>query len=66
MYLGDMYIGQGSQRSPNKILGADLGRPKNMAKACFSRPLDCVMLRLWSYRPPRKACLASKRERQVK
>ncbi|MCP4071306.1 MAG: hypothetical protein GY742_06135 [Hyphomicrobiales bacterium] len=48
MYLGDMYIGQGSQRSPNKNLGADLGRPKNMAKACFSRSLDCVILRLWS------------------
>jgi hypothetical protein len=35
-------------------------------KAGFSRPLDVVMLHLWSARPPREACLASKREKSVK
>jgi|GEM_PF-1284002 len=35
-------------------------------KAGFSRPLDCVMLHLWSVRPRREACLASKREKSVK
>ncbi len=35
-------------------------------KAAFSRSLDCVMLRLWSTRPPREACLTSKREKSVK
>jgi len=32
-------------------------------KAGFSRPLDVVMLHLWSDRPLREACLASKREK---
>ena len=35
-------------------------------RANFSRPLDCVMLHLWSTRPPGEACLASKREKLVK
>ena len=35
-------------------------------KAGFSRPPDVVMLHLWSDRPPREACLASKREKSVK
>ncbi len=35
MYLGDMYIGQGSQRSPNKILGADLGPPRIWRRLVF-------------------------------
>ncbi len=37
MYLGDMYIGQGSQRSPNKILGADLG-PQEFGEGLFFTP----------------------------
>ena len=35
-------------------------------KADFSRPLDVVMLHLWSTRPRREACLVSKREKTVK
>ena len=35
-------------------------------KAGFSRSLDVVMLHLWSTRPRREACLASKRENPVK
>ena len=35
-------------------------------KAGFSRPPDVVMLHLWSARPRREACLASKREKPVK
>ncbi len=35
-------------------------------KAGFSRPLDVVMLHLWSTRPRREAYLTSKREKSVK
>jgi hypothetical protein len=35
-------------------------------KADFSRPLDIVMLHLWSGRPKREVCLAGKREKSVK
>jgi hypothetical protein len=35
-------------------------------KAGFSRPLDVVMLHLWSTRPRREAFLTSKREKSVK
>jgi len=35
-------------------------------KAGFSRLPDVVMLHLWSTRPRREACLASKRQKSVK
>ena len=35
-------------------------------KADISRPLDVVTIHLWSTRPRRRSCLASRRETSVK
>ena len=44
-----------------------LSNPKGaLQKAGFSRPLDVVKAHLWSPRPRRGPCLASKREKPVK
>ncbi|MCP4074359.1 MAG: hypothetical protein GY742_21945, partial [Hyphomicrobiales bacterium] len=61
---------QGAVRSAIWLIGqvpqrrrwADLAHLKGR----FWSSLDCVMFRLWSPRPRRKTCLASKRQKPVK